>query len=527
MGAELKRTIIGAAIAVALTLAMLVPAAAAASDGVEHLHFAAGPYRVIPGANLILDQLNNVPKPTVNGFMVRMKPNLVYAQPNGKCCGKVPSTSVIHLHHGVWLSNGAAGQGEGEGTSYGGFYPFMAAGEEKTTYEFPPGFGYPIGAGDKWILNYMIHNLTDKPKSVYITYDIDFVPETSAVASTIAPIHPIWMDVEDDHIYPVFNVHRHSGRDGRFTFPDMAKNPYGGGRPLNLFTVDHPGTLVATAGHLHPGGLYDELDLLRPGARPRPGTTPGSVPGSVRLFRSYARYWDPHHAPVSWDVSMTATRADWRPAVKSGDVLRISATYETKLASWYEVMGIMVVWEQWNSDQGIDPFSHRLDQVGEVTHGHLPENFDYGGTQFLGVNPTSAPLCDTHKVLIAGFSYIPVTRGNSNCDPTIRRGQSLTFVNADASASPLSKLNPIAPDALYLASVFHTVTSCAGPCRLNYGIAYPLSNGAGDYDSGELGIGTPGVGRVSWSTPTTLGPGTYTYYCRIHPWMRGVFRILG
>lgn len=40
-------------------------------------------------------------------------------------------------------------------------------------------------------------------------------------------------------------------------------------------------------------------------------------------------------------------------------------------------------------------------------------------------------------------------------------------------------------------------------------------------------MGTPGVGRVSWNTPTGLKPGTYTFYCRIHPWMRGVFRVLG
>ena len=36
--------------------------------------------------------------------------------------------------------------GEGEGDGYGGLYPFMAAGEEKTVYEFPPGYGYPIAA---------------------------------------------------------------------------------------------------------------------------------------------------------------------------------------------------------------------------------------------------------------------------------------------------------------------------------------------------------------------------------------------
>jgi hypothetical protein len=520
----MRRAIMGVLLVAVPALCALLPATAAAAGAVEHLHFAAGPYKVIPGANLILDQLGDVPKPKVDGFMIRMKPNLVYALPNGKCCGKIPATNVVHLHHGVWLSNGPAGQGEGEGNSYGGFYPFMAAGEEKTTYEFPRGFGYPVGAGDKWVLNYMIHNLTDRARKVYITYDLDFVPATAPLASTIAAVHPIWTDVEDHHIYPVFNVRQHSGTHGRFTFPDMARRPYGSGPALNEFTVDHPGTLIGTAGHLHPGGLYDELDLLRPGTRPSATVTRGTVPGSVRLFRSYAEYWDQHRAPVSWDESMTATPPDWRVRVKPGDVLRISATYDSKLASWYEVMGIMVVWEQWNSDKGVDPFSHRLDETGHVTHGHLPENSYYGGTRFVGVNPTTLPLCDTHKVLIAGFRYIPATKGSSNCDPTIRRGQSITFINADAS--PLATFNPIAPNPFYLAAVFHTVTSCASPCQLNYGISYPLSNGAGNFDSGELGIGTPGVGRLSWRTPTSLGPGTYTFYCRIHPWMRGVFRIL-
>ena len=39
---------------------------------------------------------------------------------------------------------------------------FFAAGEEKTTIEFPPGYGYPYQATDHWVLNYMLHNLTPK-----------------------------------------------------------------------------------------------------------------------------------------------------------------------------------------------------------------------------------------------------------------------------------------------------------------------------------------------------------------------------
>jgi hypothetical protein len=497
---------------------------ASAASGVEHLHFRAGPYTVTPGANLILVDRHSVPKPTQDGYMVRMAPNLHYALPHGKL-GAIPRVDVIHLHHGVWLSNGHEGAGEGNGTA--NLYPFMAAGEEKTVYSFPSGYGYRIGAKDRWFLNYMIHNLTEQQANVYITYDIDFIPASSPAAAGIKAVHPIWMDVQDHNIYPVFDVHRYSGKNGVYTYPDMAKNPYGTppNAPLNTFTVDHPGRLIGTAGHLHPGGMYDELDLIRPGAHPSGGAIAGTVPNSVRLFRSLAHYFD-RRGPISWDMAMTATNGDWRPEVKAGDQLRISATYETRRASWYESMGIMVVWEAWDDQSGTDPFTHATDQKGHVTHGHLAENNNHGGSSSVGVNLRKFPTCLTHKVIIGGFHYTPgdfTSTGPQRCVPTVRRGQSITFVNNDAYATPFDLFNP---SPQYLLSIFHSVTACQYPCGLNTGISYPLANGAGNYDSGQLGDGTPAIGRLRWSTPTSLKPGTYTFFCRIHPFMRGVFRII-
>ncbi len=519
----MKRAAVSAVVVLCSLLGVFAGSASAAS-GVEHLHFRAGPYVITPGANLILLDSNKVPKPTQNGYMVRMVPNLRYAKAGGACCGAIPRVDVIHLHHGVWLSNGNAGRGEGN-SAYRGFYPFMAAGEEKTIYSFPPGYGYPIGAHDYWVLNYMIHNLTDHQATVYITYDIDFIPASSPLAVGMKIVHPIWMDVQDKSIYPVFDVHRYSGKNGIYTYPDMAKHPYSGA-PLNLFTVDHPGTLVGTAGHVHPGGLYDQLDLIRNGASPTNGAVPGSVPHSVRLFRSLAHYFD-RRGPISWDMAMTATNADWRPEVQAGDQLRISATYETRRASWYESMGIMVVWEAWTDQTGTNPFTQPLDQNGHVTHGHLAENNHHGGQNSLHVNLKKFPTCLTHKVIIGGFHYTPgdfTSTGSDRCTPTIRRGQSLTFVNNDAY--PLASFNPFSPSQAYLSSVFHSVTACQYPCGLDTGISYPLANGAGNYDSGQLGDGTPAINRLQWSTPTNLAPGTYTFYCRIHPFMRGVFRII-
>jgi plastocyanin len=94
--------------------------------------------------------------------------------------------------------------------------------------------------------------------------------------------------------------------------------------------------------------------------------------------------------------------------------------------------------------------------------------------------------------------------------PAVVEGGSLTFRNSD------SRLG-----------IPHTVTACKAPCDLSTGIAYPIANGQPRFDSGELGqFGPPSSGQVTWSTPTNLPPGTYTYFCRIHPFMRGAFRVV-
>jgi plastocyanin len=98
--------------------------------------------------------------------------------------------------------------------------------------------------------------------------------------------------------------------------------------------------------------------------------------------------------------------------------------------------------------------------------------------------------------------------------PTVRRGGRLTCVNRVARRD-----------------IFHTITACRAPCDRDTGIAYPLANAPVDFDSGELGYGPVGLtaaaGTDRWSTPRTLPTGTYTYFCRVHPFMRGGFRVVG
>jgi plastocyanin len=313
----------------------------------------------------------------------------------------------------------------------------------------------------------------------------------------------------------VFDVLRGSGDNGVFTSPDDATKPYGDNTPKNTWTVDRDSVLIATAGHLHPGGLHDDLWVQRAGATAPEGHAQDGATDTAHLFESKAHYYEPAGA-VSWDVAMTGTPKDWRVAVKKGDVLSTTTTYDSKTASWYESMGIMVVWATDGTD-GADPFTTPVDVEGLLTHGHLKENDNHGGEPAPKdyVDLTKVPSQDVppgFAVAIDNFVYARGDMSVADAVPTVPQGSTLTFDNTR--------------DAPLANGIWHTITACKAPCNRSTGIAYPVADADVQFDSGELGnAGAPTAGRLTWQTPADLTPGTYTYFCRIHPFMRGAFRI--
>jgi plastocyanin len=477
-----------------LAATLIGPSRAPAVTGVQHLHFEYGPIHLVPGQNIIQFSDSEVPKPTVPGWITGIAPNLI------KLDGTVPPVDLIHLHHAVWLNLSRS-----DATKPGLPERFFASGEEKTRLILPGKFGYRFDPNDTWLLNYMLHVLDDNAWDVKLTYDLDFVPETPG-GPVLRDVTPLWMDVQNGSIYPVFDVPAGSGTNGRYTYPNDASNPYGGGTPLNRYTLPSDGVLVATAGHLHPGGLHTDLKLTR--------TNAYGVKKSAHLFKSSAVYYEPA-GPVSWDVSMTATPSTWRVHVKPGDVLSMSATYNTNNWSWYEVMGIMVVWFAPGTD-GASAFKDGIDVPGQVTHGHLAENDNHGG-DITGAYADPSALSSGPAVTavdIANFKYAPGDLGGATVIPTVKAGQALTFTNLDAPSR-------------YGYGTWHTITTCKLPCNRSTGIAYPIADAPLQLDSGQLGnYGAPTKGTVTWDTPTSLPTGDYAYFCRVHPFMRGAFRVV-
>ena len=469
------------------------------------------------------------------GYITRFKPSMVEIKDDGSVV--TPSVWDLHLHHVVWI-------GPVDG-------PTVASGEEKTKVMFPEGYGYLVNGNAAWGLNYMIHALTaEGGRKVYITWEIDWVPAASPSGLNLEQTRIRWMDVAGlPQLYPVFDAERgfDQNGDGKFVFPDEV--PTDPSKPgyeersnisnQSVWTVPAGGvTLVFGAGHLHPGGEHVDLEVARDG--PDPGSTDGDDPAEVReLFRSDAKYYEPAGA-VSWDVSMEATRPEWRVKLQGGDSVSIDTTYDVRKASWYESMGIMpLAWTPGHTDPAAkDPFQDEAavramyDDGGILTHGRLPENIDRKAGKDLGIrNPkkikskgTKVPSggidIDGFGYEVGGFSAFRDFPAGLMRPPVVSRGQSVTFTNLEAQQGM--------PDN---EQVWHTITSCRAPCNKGSGIGYPLAGGPLKFDSGQLGYGSGWSQEVTtqsdtWSTPPLPKRGkTYTYFCRIHPFMRGSIRV--
>jgi hypothetical protein len=460
----------------------------------------------------------------------------------------------------------------------------------------------------------MVHSAVQQPMEVFITYDVDFVPKAAGDEMGMKPAYPVWLDVRPSG-YPVFNVQRDfGGADSVCTWPKeecAAHDPFGQkivgqGEPGNGIGEDLElpaageefgrsgpftgGTLIGIGGHLHPGGLTNEIDLVRPGgetvtrtvktrkcrkvkrrrsARGRSGRTRRSAKrrrcrtkrrtvteqkDAVRIYTGKAEYWNREDKskgggpPTSWDFSMRVVGLPyWGVHVKPGDKLRSNATYDTSYQSTYENMGISVSLFVPNKEDGtpqapgVNPFQARGDKSktcksgglqakngprlchggGYPTHGHYPENGYYGEAKG---EWNARRGMETNEVGVVNFQYQPgdLTMVSMTGVPTVPLGSKLRFTNLEGGL------------------IYHTATSCAFPCLGPTGAAFPLADGRTssgtpvDFDSSEMGVGTPAIGptkqALDYELPVTAEEGyrggdIVTYFCRVHPGMRGAFEV--
>ena len=196
-----------------------------------------------------------------------------------------------------------------------------------------PATATSTSATDRWVLNYMLHNLTSDRarRSGSPTTSTSFPRPRRPQQDIVGAIRSGWT-CRTAAAYPVFDVIKGTGTNGTFTYPDQATDPYPGGPPKNMWTGRH-----RRRADRHRRPPPSRRAARRPLSSIATGQTRAPVPSPK------PNYFEPAGA-VSWDVAMTVTNPTWRVAVHQGDTLRISTPMTRRAASWYESMGIMVVW---------------------------------------------------------------------------------------------------------------------------------------------------------------------------------------
>jgi plastocyanin len=277
------------------------------------------------------------------------------------------------------------------------------------------------------------------------------------------------------------------------------------------------GTLIGIGGHLHPGGKRVVAENY--GSVERACPDDGRGYGGTLMLNSDVI---DRVAPLSEDYQTEVSHPAWRAPVHKGDRIRISGTYENRDHAWYTVMThlgmyfdkaqkpkgrckpYMIAKKHWDPTEGVPnrSWGHHTDDFCDV-EGYEPcERPDEG---------PEAPEVRTNTVHIADFAYLPGDRaagGALAAVPVIEQGEQLTFVNEDQAAN-----------------IRHSVTTCPYPCNGKYVANYPLADGV--WDSGILGYDLIDGGSPdpTAKTPPELAPGRYRYFCRIHAWMRGEFKV--
>ena len=266
-----------------------------------------GPFGVVQGNELI-------PSPSHDGYVVGISATVV--DTNGV---EEPIQNVM-LHHIVFAKVGVKDYACDRFIGYDGERTpafaerFYAEGEERTTIQMPPGYGYPNRGSDRWGMVFMLMNHRPVPDDVYVQYTVRY-----ATDETLTAVKPVWLDVRNCNADPIFSV---PGGGKLFSAYSQSSE----------FTMPESGTFVAGGAHLHGGGLRIEA-------------TDEACANRV-LFRSDPTWGLPVIRPILHENGpkhmTTFAAADGIP-VHAGDRIRLTATYDDALPHT-RVMGIMVLY---------------------------------------------------------------------------------------------------------------------------------------------------------------------------------------
>jgi plastocyanin len=433
------------------------------------------------------------PTPPLDGHITHMETDIV-----DEGTGQQVPISRLMLHHIVFINlNRSDSTCQGQGyTGFDGrkdfgstFAPqrFYAAGEERAKMSMPPGYGYPTNDSDRWAVVAMVMNHRSTVDHAMIHYEV------TVDTSTLQDVKPYWFDVRDCRADPIYNVpsvaqkakKAKKEKKGRKASESKkrkqakkkrkkAKKP--AARPITDETRDYTfpesGRLIAGAGHVHGGAIKETLTEPSCGNRQVAQSDPTWGLADHPFYNVRPILHEPG------PINMSAFRSTTGLPINAGETVRLNSIYDDSQPH-VRVMGIMVVylapdpsvnqncgpipnWEVFKTDQpgrsGPIPFTiplTGLDANGQATTINAPP----GAIQNAGRN-TVIPVGDR-------FFGAPNLR--------VRKGSYLTWQ--------------------FNGSELHNLTLANGP----------------------LGIGTDNLDGGRTFTEKLNRPGTYRFFCALHP----------
>jgi len=501
--------VFAALLVVALAAALLAPSAGSATSGV------AGCDTGTPaGPNLTTYQCN-IPTGTIGGYEVRQWYALAPTPPEDgyithmetdivdEGSGAQVPISRLMLHHIVFVDvnkqdNTCRGQGytgfDGRKEFGNTFAPqrFYAAGEERAKMSMPAGYGYPTDQSHKWAVVAMVMNHRSNVDHALIHYEVTI---NDGGGDPMTPVKPYWLDVRDCHADPIYNVlsvapkakkaktkkekkgrkaaaakkHKKGKKKGK-------KRKKVAARPTTNETRDYTfpesGRLIAGAGHVHGGAIGETLTEPNCGNREVARSDPTWGPSDHPFYNVRPILHEPG------PINMSAFGSTTGLPIRAGETIRLNSIYDDTQPH-VRVMGIMVVYlapdDSVSQDCGAIPnwTVLKTDQPGRS--GPIPftiplTGLDAGGqATTIDAPPGAIQKAGTNTVIAVGDRFF----GAPNL--RVRQGTWLTWQ--------------------FNGQELHNVTLANGP----------------------LGIGTDNLDGGRTFTEKLNRPGTYRFFCALHP----------
>jgi plastocyanin len=499
---RVKLALFGALLSGAVAVALLIPSlgsAAGAATGCDS-GTPVGPTQTkyvcnIPtgtiGGYEVRQWYDLAPVPAQDGFITHMETDIV-----DEGTGAQVPISRLMLHHIVFLNlnrqdSTCGGQGylgfDGR-KGFGTFAPqrFYAAGEERAKMTLPPGYGYPTnGFGpnkDNWGVVAMVMNHRSAVDRALIHYEV------TVDSSPLTAAKPYWFDVRDCRSDPIYNVpgvakkaNKAKGDTNGRKLPAAKKRKKGKKKPKKPkptftesrdYVIPESGRLIAGSGHVHGGAV--RLTLTEPNC------------GNRQVARSDPTWGLPDHPfynvkPILHEpgpINMSAFGSTTGLPVRAGETIRLNSIYDNSLPH-VRVMGIMVVY---------------LVPDGSVTQdcGPVP-NWDVLRTNQPG---RPGPIRFT----------VPLTGLDAN-------GQA-TSINAPPGRIRNAGRNTVIPvgDRFFGEPNLRVKQGSWLTWQFNGAELHNVT-----LANGPLGIGTDNLDGGRTFTQKLKRPGTYRFFCALHP----------